>query len=267
MRVLPLFVVAACTGDTAVIETSTRLVGPGGIDVACNSSDGDQCQHFAALIDWHATAASGVAFAFIKASQKDYPDFRFAYNWANARAQGILRGPYHFFDPVASASSQVSIFLTTVGTLAADDLPPVLDLEVPDLENPYPGVDRRQIWTRAMAWLTQVKAQTGRTPIVYTTSAYLNQYRAVGVDVSPIAAYPLWIACPKLRQRARALAMVHVDVLAILVGRVHARRLFPDRCRCLQRHRGGAARVRRRPCRGVRGSRHRRELRHTDERR
>jgi Glycosyl hydrolases family 25 len=51
-------------------------------------------------VDWPSVVASGVSFAFIKATDGlDDIDPRSAQNWAGARAAGIVRGAYHFFRP------------------------------------------------------------------------------------------------------------------------------------------------------------------------
>ena len=50
-------------------------------------------------INWTDVAASGRAFVFIKATQGNYDiQSNFATNWAGAKAAGMLRSPYHFFD-------------------------------------------------------------------------------------------------------------------------------------------------------------------------
>src|SRR4051812_30854700 len=61
---------------------------PFGIDVS----------HHNGSVDWQATAAAGVAFAFAKSSEgRSYRDARFAENWAGMAAANVLRGAFHFF--------------------------------------------------------------------------------------------------------------------------------------------------------------------------
>ncbi|MCC2096979.1 MAG: glycosyl hydrolase family 25, partial [Hyphomicrobiales bacterium] len=48
-------------------------------------------------IDWNAVRASGVKFAWIKATEGgDHADERFLQNWNAAKAAGVPRGAYHF---------------------------------------------------------------------------------------------------------------------------------------------------------------------------
>ena len=78
-------------------------------------------------IDWKAVAAAGATFAYIKATEGgSHVDQRFPENWSGAKAAGIRRGAYHFFNPRTPVQKQVTLFKSTV-TLGAGDLPPVLD--------------------------------------------------------------------------------------------------------------------------------------------
>ena len=195
IAMLGLAAMASCTNEPLSTTDMELNVSPPpnaarGIDVACNSSNGNQCQGQQFLIDWTQVAASGVTFAFIKASQRDFSDFQFSFNWPRARTNHIVRGAYHFFDPGVSAQTQINIFLNTLGTLQADDLPAVLDLEV------APTAPVADTFQKILQWLQAVEASTHKTPIVYTFFSYLDSFRNANVDVSALARYPLWIACP-----------------------------------------------------------------------
>src|SRR5262245_44128113 len=100
------------TGDTVEF---TR-----GIDVS----------HHQGQVDWARVAASGIRYAFMKATQgAGFIDSRFVANWAGAALNGVVRGAYHFFDPGATAAQQFENF-TNVVSLEPGDLAPALDLEL-----------------------------------------------------------------------------------------------------------------------------------------
>ena len=64
-------------------------------------------------IDWHRVRASGVGFAFIKATEGgDHADERFAENWAaRAGAAGMPRGAYHYYYFCRPALEQAAWFI------------------------------------------------------------------------------------------------------------------------------------------------------------
>src|SRR3954468_18448069 len=100
--------ITGCTG-AAVVE---------GVDV----SDGQ------GTIDWKAAKGAGLGFAVIKATQGTYNTQKtFASNWSNAKAAGLVRAAYHFFDPTQDGVAQAQHFLSVVGPLGPGDLPPMLD--------------------------------------------------------------------------------------------------------------------------------------------
>jgi lysozyme len=145
---------------------------------------GVDVSHYQGEVDWPSVAASGVSFAFIKATDGiDDIDPRFAQNWAGAKAAGIVRGAYHFFRPRLDAQQQAAHFLRVV---AMDDLalPPALDVEVTD------GLAPPALQAGIKTWLEVVQPALGCTPIVYTDPSFWR--RNVAADFS---AYPLWLAC------------------------------------------------------------------------
>lgn len=173
-------------------------------------------------IDWAKVRAQGIRFAFIKASQADFGDPLFDSHWVGAKQAGILRGAYHFLDPKVDARIQAVTFLRKV-KLEPGDLPPVLDLE--ELIVNTPGNSKKglkgsrhskgkkgskdgkpdkaqnlipnsQIISSAEVWLSRVKAETGRAPIIYSAPFFL-QDRVCGADGKPpqwAGNHILWIA-------------------------------------------------------------------------
>ena len=154
---------------------------------------GIDVSHYQGAVDWPAVAASGVRFAFIKATDGvEDIDPHFAHNWAGTKGAGIIRGAYHFFRPSLDAQEQAAHFLRVV---AMDDLalPPALDVEVTD--GLYPPALQAGIRT----WLEAVQAAVGCTPIVYTDPSFWREH--VAADFS---AYPLWLACYAARPEVPA---------------------------------------------------------------
>lgn len=142
--------------------------------------------HFQDTVDWQQVAQAGYAFAFIKATQGiDFVDPLFAANWSGAKAAGLLRGAYHFFDASADPQQQAENFLNTV-TLEPGDLPPVLDVESSSTSS---QVSTATVVEGIAAWLQTVEQATGRTPILYTDNTYWDS-----LGTKQFSGYPLWIA-------------------------------------------------------------------------
>jgi lysozyme len=133
---------------------------------------GVDVSHHQGAIDWPAVAASGWAFAVIKATEgTGYVDPALAANRAGARAAGLVTGLYHFAragDPVAEAN----YFASTVGALSAGEFI-ALDWEV-QAANPV-------AWCKA--WLDRATACLGPRPLIY-----LNQSTMASYDWAPVAA-------------------------------------------------------------------------------
>jgi MYXO-CTERM domain-containing protein len=163
-------------------------------------------------IDWNAVKASGRQFAFIKATQGDYYTNGFWNSqWNGAKAAGVLRSPYHFFDPTVDGIAQAKYFLGVVGAFGPGDLPPMLDIECPtssnqaatqpDCEYPAgPNYPADSGWAtpavlnqRIQDWLNYVQAQTGKVPILYSYNYWFGDSAA---NTAPLHKYPLDISWP-----------------------------------------------------------------------
>ncbi|HEV8577853.1 MAG TPA: glycoside hydrolase family 25 protein [Thermoanaerobaculia bacterium] len=159
------------TEPTAANPAQTR-----GLDVS----------HFQGTVDWNQVVQAGYAFAFIKATDGiTYVDPMFATNWSGAKAAGLLRGAYHFFEADDDPQQQAENFLKTV-TLESGDLPPVLDVESSSTSS---QVSTATVIDRVAAWLQAVQQATGRTPILYTDNSYWDS-----LGTKQFSGYPLWIA-------------------------------------------------------------------------
>ncbi|WP_460614807.1 glycoside hydrolase family 25 protein [Hymenobacter seoulensis] len=134
-------------------------------------------------INWPEVAEHNVRFAFIKASEGvTLRDVRFQRNWKGARAAGIYRGAYHYFQPNYDGAQQANLFTRTV-PLAPGDLPPVLDVEHAEFH------DVAQMRRGVAIWLRLVERHYGVRPILYSNYSFYKRYLAGHFD-----AYPLWLA-------------------------------------------------------------------------
>ncbi len=174
--------------DTRAVEQLARVCAAGpttkGIDVS----------YYQGTIDWAKVKNAGVAFAFVRVSDGlANVDSRFSQNWSGTRAAGVIRGAYQFFRPNLDAAAQANLFVQKVGKLAADDLPPVIDVEVTGSQT------AAVIAANVRIWIDIVEAATGKKPIIYT--GYYFWRDSVGNAKFP--GYPLWVAayvnhCPDL---------------------------------------------------------------------
>jgi lysozyme len=118
-------------------------------------------------VDWQQVEASGLSFAFVKASEgTTLVDHTFASHWAGAQGAQLLRGAYHFFRPKLDGRAQAELFLAQ---LQADpgELPAVLDVETAD------GVAGALVVAGVSAWLDVVAPVLGR-PVIYTMPGFWN---------------------------------------------------------------------------------------------
>lgn len=142
-------------------------------------------------IDWQRVAASGVRFAFIKATEgTGWRSPEWAKQWEGASGAGLLRGPYHFGRwehdaPIAEARQ----FRRVVGELAPGDLSPVLDLEW--IKGQRRPADQVSVW--AQTFLAETEQLFQRTPILYLGPSFWRFHVRPGQGSELLTRYPLWI--------------------------------------------------------------------------
>ena len=135
------------------------------------------------IVDWDKAAASGIAFALIKATEgTTLVDRSFRSHWTDAKAAHVLRGAYHFFRPKVDAVAQAMLFLAQLDD--PGELPPVLDVEVIN------GVAPAQLAAGVGAWIDLVASALGR-PLIYTSPSFWNALPAAA-DLASKA--DLWVA-------------------------------------------------------------------------
>lgn len=120
-------------------------------------------------IDWRTAKASGVSFAFLKATEGgDFADPLFDDHRRGAQAAGVPWGAYHYYYFCRPAREQAQWFIKNVPKGA--DLPHVLDMEwTPHSRTCTLRPDGRAVRAEAQRFLDILERHYGRRPIIYTT--------------------------------------------------------------------------------------------------
>jgi len=202
---LILVALCACSRDnySAVTNTIPAPKPTGPVQTDPTNPTGCPLQNFGEGVDvsnyqpdtsWSTAVSNGVQFAFIKATEGvTIINGDFSTDWSATAAQGIIHGAYHYFHPSDDAAQAAQIFLSTVGSLAPADLPPMFDWETSD------SLPAATVIANAQTWLDAVENATGRTPVIYTNP---NYWSSIGHPPA-FARYPLFIAdyihsCPEV---------------------------------------------------------------------
>ncbi|MEN3585177.1 MULTISPECIES: lysozyme [unclassified Streptomyces] len=169
--------------DTPV---GTRALHTEGVDVSSHQGN----------VDWPALWATGVKWAYVKATEGTYyknPYHTQQYN--GSYNVGMIRGAYHFATPdTTDGATQADYFVDRGGGWSRDGktLPGALDIEW----NPYGAACYGKSPSQMVAWirdfLDTYRARTGRQPVIYTSASWWTEctggYRGFGIDT------PLWTA-------------------------------------------------------------------------
>ena len=140
-------------------------------------------------IDWPKARASGISFAFIKATEGgDRVDDYFVEHWNSTRVAGVPRAAYHFYYFCRPAAQQAAWFIRNVPRDKAA-LPPVLDMEwnpqSPTCKlRPPPATVRSEMRT----FLEIVEKHYGKKPIIYTSIDFFDDN-----NLSTFHGYPYWL--------------------------------------------------------------------------
>jgi lysozyme len=139
------------------------------------------------VIDWQKVRADGIDFAFMKASEGvHYKDAYFLENWAGAKANGIVRGAYHYALPFANdARSEADYFTNVVAPYLEPGDMLALDMETTDnsLNGDYGA------WT--LHWLQILESYVNFKPLVYTSHGYID---SLNLKLPELGDYGLWLA-------------------------------------------------------------------------
>ncbi|MBX3568415.1 MAG: glycoside hydrolase family 25 protein [Rhizobiaceae bacterium] len=140
-------------------------------------------------VDWVTAKASGISFAFIKATEGgDRVDDRFREHWNGARSAGVPRGAYHFYYFCRPASEQAAWYIANVPR-ERSAMPPVLDMEW----NPHsPSCKLRPsaetVRSEMRTFLQIVERHYGKKPIIYTSIDFFEDN-----DLASFTGYSYWL--------------------------------------------------------------------------
>jgi GH25 family lysozyme M1 (1,4-beta-N-acetylmuramidase) len=174
-----------------------------GVDVSCyqHYQQPGTCDTNGAAIDWSQVAASGYAFAFIKATEATYyTNTYYASDSANAKAAGLKISAYAFAnpyddpqDPNGTAVQQADYLLQNAGySPDGNTLPLTLDIEYsPYGDGDCYGLTQAQMVTWIGQFVGEIQKNIGKPPILYTTAGWWNECTG---NTTQFAADPLWIA-------------------------------------------------------------------------
>jgi lysozyme len=150
---------------------------------------GIDAARFQTHADWRAARASGVNFAWLKATEGgDRLDPMFAPHMQEARRAGIPVGAYHFFYFCTPALVQARWFIKNVKKRPGM-LPPVLDLEW----NPHSPTctlrpEGRIVRREARLFLDALESHYGQRPVVYTTLEFWRE-----TDIGKLRGVEFWL--------------------------------------------------------------------------
>ena len=154
----------------------TRLFG---IDVS----------HHQGVISWDRVAAAGVKYAFLKATEAStFKDKSYRSNRTECAKNGIPSGGYHFMRPNAPVDRQISNFVSAIGSMQEGELPPVLDIEVPET---WLKLSLNQRVKIVRQWLDGVEDALSARPIIYLSSSFAGD--VLNSDKF-LLNYKLWVA-------------------------------------------------------------------------
>lgn len=134
-------------------------------------------------IDFATVKSSGISVVYMKASESNfYRDKYLDQNYANAKANGLSVGFYHFFRFDVDAIEQAHFFVNCISGKASDCR---LCVDVESTE----GRDRDTISAMVVAFLEEIKRLLNQDVIIYTYTSFArsNMNNSLGV-------YKLWIA-------------------------------------------------------------------------
>lgn len=140
-------------------------------------------------IDWHQARASGVAFAYIKATEGgDYVDPMFENHRKGARRAGVRQGAYHYYYFCRPAEEQARWFIENVPR-EWNSLPHVLDMEW-NHRSPTCRLrpDGRTVRSEASKFLRILENHYGKRPIVYTTPDFYRD-----TDIGWLSGTQFWL--------------------------------------------------------------------------
>jgi lysozyme len=139
--------------------------------------------------EWQQSVTNGVTFCFIKATDgasEVSPTLNS--QTTEAKAVGLVTGFYHFIQPKEDPVDQLENFINTV-PYRAGDLPPVLDIEVPNTAQ-WSGDLKAQVLECVKTFVSGIELSYRTPPILYGSPAFLK-WLSLPQDYERC---PLWLA-------------------------------------------------------------------------
>jgi lysozyme len=154
--------------------------------------EGVDVSEYQGSINWGSVHGAGIDFAIARVSDgTGHSDPTFSANWSGIKGAGMVRGVYQFFRGSESGSAQADLLVNAIGSLGAGDLPPVADVEVSD------GVSGDTLVASLAAWVAEIKAKLGVTPMIYTAPGFWNGLPNTGQFGSEVLWVANWqVSCP-----------------------------------------------------------------------
>lgn len=157
----------------------------------------DVSNYQGAQFDW-APYRGKIAFAFIKATEGlSYRDPDYARNVAQAHADGITVGSYHFLHPAESGAAQAHCFLGYADPAPGELV--MVDVETDD------GLGPAATSACALDFAATVHHATGAWPVAYTMQSF-----AEGGYVASLGGCPSFIANPSQVQLPNPIGPWHL---------------------------------------------------------
>ncbi len=150
------------------------------------SHNGLDVSEWQGKINWRRVSRTGVRYVYIRACVgSGYVDSQFRRNHRLARRYGIKTGFYHYVTArsVEQARRQARFFARTIEPYRYH-LKPVMDFES------FGALSKAEINRIALAYLKELRKQTGRKPVIYSDS---NNVINTFTD-RRLTRYPLWVA-------------------------------------------------------------------------
>ena len=153
--------------------------------------EGIDVSHWQETIDWVKVKNAGKKFAYLKATETtNFLDNKYATNRAQAKANGIKVGAYHFARPGTNANDAVNEATWFIKNAApvSGELIPVLDLEVTG------GLTDSQLEAWAKAFMDRVYALTGVRGAIYTSPSFWSSNVGNSTKLAVAGYKVLWVA-------------------------------------------------------------------------
>lgn len=124
--------------------------------------EGIDISQYQGTVNFASVAGAGIQFIICKATEgMTFVDPKFTTNWPAIKAEGLVRGAYHYGRPNTDPVAQARHFYRTVKP-SSGDLPCVLDIEAIDGQTP----SAIRYWIQRFC--QELRQRMGKPPMIYT---------------------------------------------------------------------------------------------------